>query len=306
MGVDTIGGTTSDSTGLTARVWTAQVTASVDGTLQTLGVNVKAGGSSVNQLRIKLYADSGGAPGALLSESGSVGTVNGWNDVAPGTLPAIVGGTKYWIAVEVNSDTLDIYYQILSGALNITHTYGAGPDPYGSGSATSVTMNMRITYIDTIHVNVSDSGSGIEVLASSATLGLSDSGAGIEGIVAGILQPFFDSGFGQENFYVILPPPLNIQGLVLPHVLLIRRISSVALGPKPTPGRGFEYVRQLGSNGDTWEVGGLVDRVTLEQFFALQNAGAVWVKDPDRGNFHAIIEVEATWVADDAPELEKT
>ncbi len=101
---------------------------------------------------------------------------------------------------------------------------------------------------------------------------------------------------------------MQVQGMLLPRVELIRRVASVLLGLQPTPGRGAQYARQLATNGDTWEIGGLVDRVTLEQLFALpsQANGAVWVTDSDRGNFHATIEVEAAWIADDAPELERT
>jgi hypothetical protein len=86
----------------------------------------------------------------------------------------------------------------------------------------------------------------------------------------------------------------------------MRRIGSLLLGLQPTPGRGFEYTRQLATNGDAWEIDGLTDVVTLEQLFAIPDTGPVWVTDPDRGNFHATVEVEAAWVTDDAPELERT
>ena len=99
---------------------------------------------------------------------------------------------------------------------------------------------------------------------------------------------------------------IQVQGLTLLQVELIRRTSSIMLGQESLPGRGFEYTWQLATNGDAWEVDGLTDRVTLEQLFALPNPGKVWVTDPDRGNFHATIEVEATWVVEDAPELERT
>ena len=99
---------------------------------------------------------------------------------------------------------------------------------------------------------------------------------------------------------------MQVQGLTLPQVGLIRRISSLLLGQQPIPGRGMQYTRQLATNGDTWEIDGLTDRVTLEQLFAIPHHGTVWVTDPDRGNFHATIEVVAAWVADDAPELERT
>ncbi|MGD0175798.1 MAG: hypothetical protein ABSC50_03115 [Candidatus Bathyarchaeia archaeon] len=99
---------------------------------------------------------------------------------------------------------------------------------------------------------------------------------------------------------------MQIQGLTPPQLLLVRRVGAALLGPRPIPNRGIEYDRVLATNGDTWELQGLADRVTLEQLFALHRAGTVWVTDPDRGNFHATIEVEAAWVAEDAPELEGT
>jgi hypothetical protein len=98
---------------------------------------------------------------------------------------------------------------------------------------------------------------------------------------------------------------MQVQGLPLPQVQLVRRVASLLLGLQPTPGRGFEYTRQLATNGDTWEIDGRTDRVTMEQLFAIPHHGTVWVTDTDRGDFHATIEVEATWTADDAPELEK-
>lgn len=97
---------------------------------------------------------------------------------------------------------------------------------------------------------------------------------------------------------------MQIQGLTPPQLQLIRRISAALLGPQPTPGRGIEYDRVLATNGDIWELQGLADRVTLEQLFAIHDNGTVWVTDPDRGNFHAIIEVEAAWTADDCVQLE--
>lgn len=98
---------------------------------------------------------------------------------------------------------------------------------------------------------------------------------------------------------------MQVQGLTLPQVQLVRRIASLLLGLQPTPGRGMQYTRQLATNGDAWEIDGRTDRATLEQLFAIPDNGTIWVTDPDRGNFHATIEVEASWVADDATELEK-
>jgi hypothetical protein len=97
---------------------------------------------------------------------------------------------------------------------------------------------------------------------------------------------------------------LQLQDVVLLQVQQIRRIGSVALGPQPLPGRGVQYTRQLSTNGDMYEVSGYGDRVTVEQIFAL--SGTVWVSDPDLGSFHAIVEVDASWLTALAPHIEST
>lgn len=97
---------------------------------------------------------------------------------------------------------------------------------------------------------------------------------------------------------------MQLQDVVLNQLQEIRRIASMAFGPKSLPGRGFQYERQLSTNGDTYELSGYVDRATLEQVFAL--SGTIWVTDPDVGNFHAIIEIEASWLVQLAPQIETT
>jgi hypothetical protein len=119
---------------------------------------------------------------------------------------------------------------------------------------------------------------------------------------------------------------ISVQGISLPRVELIRRIASLLLGLQPIPSPSAQsaiyfsyvyfdlayfaaaiavphsitqYTRQLATNGDNWEIDGLTDHVTLEKLFALPDNGAIWVIDADRGSFHAIIEVEAAWTADD-------
>ena len=97
---------------------------------------------------------------------------------------------------------------------------------------------------------------------------------------------------------------MQIQDVTLRQLQQVRRIGSAVFGPKPLPGRGFQYERQLSVNGDTYELTGNVDRVTLEQIFAL--SGVVWVTDPDLGSFHATIEVDASWLVAVAPQIEST
>jgi hypothetical protein len=97
---------------------------------------------------------------------------------------------------------------------------------------------------------------------------------------------------------------MELQAIDLRQLMMVRRIGSAQLGLQPLSGRDIEYVRQLSSNGDTYELSGLSDKATLDQLFGL--SGTIWVTDSDWGNFHAVIEVSASWNAQDAPELEET
>jgi hypothetical protein len=99
---------------------------------------------------------------------------------------------------------------------------------------------------------------------------------------------------------------MQIQGLDLPQIQLVRKITSDQLGRQPLPGREMEYVRWLSSDGDSLEVQGLIDRASVDQLFGISDVGVIWVTDPTLGNFHAIIEVEATWVAGDSAASETT
>jgi hypothetical protein len=98
---------------------------------------------------------------------------------------------------------------------------------------------------------------------------------------------------------------MQVQGLTLPQIQIIRKIASSQFGLQPLPDREAQYTRQLSTNGDSYEVQGFIDRATLDELFAASDRNNVWVVDPSLGSFHAILEVEATWVVgDDAPTLE--
>jgi hypothetical protein len=80
-------------------------TASASGTLTGLTVYVDAT-STATSLIAGLYADSGGHPGALLTQGVLAAPAAGdWNSV-PLTPAAIAGGTKYWIALLAPVGTL--------------------------------------------------------------------------------------------------------------------------------------------------------------------------------------------------------
>ena len=79
-------------------------------------------GAIAGKYRIAIYADSGGAPGALLAETGEVNaTVTGWQSYRlVSTLP-VVAGQWYWIAVWSNDVNARVYAS--SGSLR----WGAYP-----------------------------------------------------------------------------------------------------------------------------------------------------------------------------------
>lgn len=131
-----------------------------------------------------------------------------------------------------------------------------------------------------------------------------DAGIGADTFSIQALLDVFDSAVGTDRS--VLGPGIRIQGLVPPQIESIRRIVSLTMGLAPIGCRGAQYTREISNKGDTWEIRGLTDRVTLEQLFALPANGAIWVTDAVRGNFHATLEVEASWAAVDAPQLERT
>jgi hypothetical protein len=55
-------------------------------------------GSSAPVVRVALYADQNGAPGAILSQGSAPGLVPGWISVSMSPVP-LLAGTPYWVAV---------------------------------------------------------------------------------------------------------------------------------------------------------------------------------------------------------------
>ncbi len=142
---DTIGDTSSSQSGEQNWAQAVPITASASGTLQTVGVNIQ---TAAGNLRVAIYADSSGAPGALLGQSSSVAAVTGWNDVSV-TSVTITASTKYWVAVNCDSASLSVYVKFGQPPQSLAYrawSYGAFPNPFGSPTYTSQTYNMRITY----------------------------------------------------------------------------------------------------------------------------------------------------------------
>jgi hypothetical protein len=119
---------------------------------QVLSASAYLGSSVSGNMRMGLYADNAGEPGALIATSEAkafFATSSGhWEELTFTLPPTTVGGVKYWLAchtdVSVNSRGSDGANQNDARRL-ITQSYASGlPDPYGAGSSYSNTRGMRL------------------------------------------------------------------------------------------------------------------------------------------------------------------
>jgi hypothetical protein len=104
----------------------------VSGSLKSIRVYV---GGSTN-VKVALYADSAGEPGAKLGENTGQACVVGWNTLNLATPVAVTQGTVYHIAD--NTDSTGSFYLTGTGVCKFkASTYSnALPDPAGSGYTT--------------------------------------------------------------------------------------------------------------------------------------------------------------------------
>jgi hypothetical protein len=102
---DTIGGTSYGQDGPNGQPKCGRINATSSGTLQTAGAYL--GGTSAGQhLRIGVYSDPQGItsnPANLLGQSGSIASVNGWNDLSISNGVQITSGNRYWICVQYDT-----------------------------------------------------------------------------------------------------------------------------------------------------------------------------------------------------------
>jgi hypothetical protein len=119
---------------------------------QVLSASAYLGSSASGNMRIGLYADNAGEPGALIATTEAkafTATSSGhWEEFAFTSPPATVGGVKYWLAchtdASVNSRGSDGTSQN-DGRRLITQSYASGlPDPYGAGSSYNNTRGMKM------------------------------------------------------------------------------------------------------------------------------------------------------------------
>ncbi len=136
-------------------------TIATDGSVWAENYNVAvkftaAGTGSMNEFRVKgavngdikvaIYADNAGSPGALLNSTGSVAVVIGANTIVfPST--GLTSGTAYWLAFNQNtgyrtvatktSGTTPTAYKVLSYASTF-------PNPFGTPDGTSSSYNTAV------------------------------------------------------------------------------------------------------------------------------------------------------------------
>ena len=100
---------------------------------------IKTSGSG--NVKVAIYADNAGAPGALLNAvNTSTAVVAGWNDITIGST-SVTAGSYYWLAY--SSSAAIGYYQSTGGTARyktVTYSSFAFPNPAGTGFA-SLTSN---------------------------------------------------------------------------------------------------------------------------------------------------------------------
>ena len=139
----TVGDTSSHTAGVQGQVWTWLLTGLIAGNpVTSIGVNFF---TAAGNIRVKAYDDDGaGDPDNLLAESGSVAVSSGFNDVAVSGLTVPSDGI-IWFGFEVDSGSADIFFNAVQ-VFNVGHTFGTGPDPFGTPSTgNNNRWNMRIT-----------------------------------------------------------------------------------------------------------------------------------------------------------------
>jgi len=172
------------------------------------------------EVKVALYADSGGNPGALITAMNTgQAVVAGWNTLNFTSTP-VTSGTDYWLAVAWQPNTC----QYISGGTRryktITYSTFTFPDPAGSGfNSDSYTHLIAGWGVTEVAKTSSDTGSGADAYVSletgeaktssdigsgvdgtpvqTATIAGNETGSGIEAFVARLLV-VFDTGSGVE------------------------------------------------------------------------------------------------------------
>ena len=176
----TLGGTVTvgNTTGNTAEnniILSAQFTMPATGQAKKMGINIYSYTAGAKVV-LGLYADNGDTPvgGAKLGQTNEITIAQtGWTDVDLQSPVNLVGGTKYWMAVETNGTNKNLYYSTGNSPSDqyVNVTYSATmPNPYPSGtSATSSYFNERMTYAEYFTQTVSDILGMVDSVPTKAT-----------------------------------------------------------------------------------------------------------------------------------------
>lgn len=142
---DTVGGTSGSIFMAGHYIRGVRVTASGNGILQSLGVNVQ---TAAGAIRLSIYNSITNAPHNLLNESSSVTAVSGWNDPVV-TGPTIVLGADYWLFLQASDSNAKVYDSSIGTAMSSynTYTYGPFPNIFPSPVSSPYIINMRMTYV---------------------------------------------------------------------------------------------------------------------------------------------------------------
>jgi hypothetical protein len=117
-----------------------------DGTVTDLRVECSVAGGG--QIRASIYADAGGVPGALLSESAPQVAVVGWNNL---DIPDVaLSAGKYWLAVQAQTGvSVDQDTGSTGDEVYRSWTFGASPTPFGAGTVGNADMSIDAMYCPT-------------------------------------------------------------------------------------------------------------------------------------------------------------
>ncbi len=123
------------------------------GSLSKLSIYLSSAATSGQaQIEGVVYADSGGAPGALLGTTGQLtfaaGTAAGWRDLTFAKPVSIAAG-KYWIGVITGGAAVAAFrYKSVAGVRDYnTNAYASGPsNPFGAASTDNEQTSLYATY----------------------------------------------------------------------------------------------------------------------------------------------------------------
>jgi hypothetical protein len=148
LGKTTIGGTFVPNDN--ALQWVNMRTLSLAADVESMSMYLSNSGGSSQNVELCIWADSAGAPGALLASSGvqsiPTGTAAGWQ-----TFPVSVALTPgdYWLGAAFNGGTTNMinrFYDVLASAMRYRSVAGGPTNPFGSPTVFNNDCSLYATY----------------------------------------------------------------------------------------------------------------------------------------------------------------